>query len=104
MPSNGEGTRGSVVDEFMVVCTFRAGTDMREVFAVVAEEQAAVAALAAEGRLGDIRLSLARGTIFIQAFGNDSDGATATVRLLPMSKWWDIDVFPIAAPPLGDAS
>ena len=92
------------MDEFMVVCTFRAGTDMREVFAVVAEEQAAVAALAAEGRLGDIRLSMARGTVFIQAFGGDAEAATASVRSLPMSKWWDIDTFPIAAPPVGGAS
>lgn len=86
------------MSEFMVLCTFREGTDMREVFAVVAEEQATVAALSADGRLGDIRLSLARGTVFIQAFADDADGAASTVRLLPMAKWWHIDVFPIAAP------
>ena len=87
----------------MVVCTFRAGTDMREVFAVVAKEQAAVAALTAQGRLGDIRLSLARGTVFITAFGDDADGAAATVRSLPMAAWWDLEVFPIAAPTAGAA-
>jgi muconolactone delta-isomerase len=86
------------VDEFMVVCTFRAGTDMTDVFAVVAEEQAAVAALTAAGRIGEIRLSLARGTVFIAAFGTDTDDATATVRSLPMARWWDVDVYPIAAP------
>ena len=93
-----------MVDEFMVVCTFRAGTDMREVFAVVAEEQAAVAALSAEGRIGNIHVSLARGTVFIQAFGADAETATATVRSLPMARWWDIDTFPIAAPAIGGAS
>jgi muconolactone delta-isomerase len=93
-----------VVDEFMVVCTFRAGTDMREVFAVVAEEQAAVATLSAQGRVGDIRLSLARGTVFIQVFGADAGEATASVRSLPMARWWDIDAFPIAAPAAGGAS
>ncbi len=86
------------VNEFMVVCRFREGTEMREVFAVVAEEQAAVAALSEEGRLGDIRLSLARGTVFIAAFASDADEAGSTVRSLPMAKWWDVDVFPIAAP------
>ena len=90
-----------MVDEFMVVCAFRAGTDMREVFAVVAEEQAAVAALSAEGTLGDIRLALVRGTVFIQAFGADAEAATAAVRSLPMAKWWDVDVFPIAVPAIG---
>lgn len=93
-----------MVDEFMVVCVFRAGTDMREVFAVVSEEQAAVAALSAEGRLGDIRLSLARGTVFIQAFAADAEEASALVRSLPMARWWDIDSFPIAAPGAPGAS
>jgi hypothetical protein len=92
------------VDEFMVVCAFRAGTDMKEVFAVVAEEQAAVAALTAEGRIGDIRLSLARGTVFIATFGTDAEDASAAVRSLPMARWWDLDVYPIAAPPTGGAS
>jgi muconolactone delta-isomerase len=86
------------VDEFMVICTFKQATVMSEVFAVVAEEQAAVARLSAEGRLGDIRLSLGRGTVFIVAFAADADEAASTVGSLPMAKWWDIDVFPIAAP------
>lgn len=86
------------MDEFMVVCTFKDGTVMSEVFAVVAEEQAAVARLAAEGRLGDIRLSLGRGTAFIVVFAAEAEAAASTVRSLPMAKWWDIDVFPIAAP------
>ena len=88
----------------MVVCTFRAGTDMKEVFAVVAEEQAAVAALTAEGRLGEIRLSLVRGTVFIATFGTDAEDASATVRSLPMARWWDVDVYPVAAPPVGGAA
>ena len=50
---------------FMVICTFREGTDMTEVFATVAEEQAQAAALVAEGRVGSIYLSLERGTVFI---------------------------------------
>ena len=33
------------------------------------------------------------------------DEASATVCALPMAAWWDIDIFPIAAPALpGDAS
>lgn len=91
------------MDEFMVVCAFRSGTDMRDVFAVVAEEQAAVAALSAAGSIGDIRLALARGTVFIQAFGADAEAAAAVVRSLPMAKWWDVDVFPIAVPAIGGA-
>lgn len=86
------------MDSFMVVCTFRAGTVMAEVFAVVAEEQAAVAVLEAEGRVGAIRLSLERGTVFIEVFASDADAAAETVRTLPMARWWDLDVFPLSAP------
>ena len=86
------------MDSFMVVCTFAPGTDMGEVMAVVAEEQAQVAALEAEGRIGSIELSLARGTVFIKVFAEGAEAAADTVRSLPMSKWWDLDIFPINAP------
>jgi muconolactone delta-isomerase len=86
------------VEKFMVVCTFKEGTVMSDVFAVVAEEQAAVAALEAEGRVGSINLSLARGTVFIEAFAPTGDEASATVQSLPMARWWDLDVYPLAAP------
>jgi muconolactone delta-isomerase len=89
----------------MVVSTFKEGTEMSEVFAVIAEEQARVKVLETEGRIGSIQLSLARGTVFIETFANDAADAAATVQTLPMAKWWDLDVFPLAAPTApGDAS
>jgi muconolactone delta-isomerase len=88
----------------MVVCTFKDGTAMDEVFAVVAEEKAQVDALAAEGRLGAIHLSLARGTVFIETFAADIDEADSTVRTLPMSKWWNLDVYPLGAPAVPGAA
>ncbi len=86
------------MEAFMVVCRFKAGTEMDEVFAVVAEEQARAAELEAESRVGAIRLSLARGTVFIETFAADADEASATIHTLPMARWWDLDVFPLAAP------
>ena len=84
---------------FMVICTFREGTDMTEVFATVAEEQAQAAALTEEGRVGSIYLSLERGTVFIETFAEDPQEAVATVKTLPMAAWWDLDVFAVNAPP-----
>lgn len=86
------------MEKFMVLCTFKEGTVMRDVFAVVAEEQAMVATLTAAGRLGSIHLSLARGTVFIEALAATADEAEATVRSLPMATWWNLDVYPLAAP------
>ena len=84
---------------FIVKCTFREGTDMAEVFAVVAEEQAHAAALVAEGRVGSIYLAMARGTVFIETFAEDPQEAVATIKTLPMAAWWDLDVFAVNAPP-----
>ena len=82
----------------IVVATFRPGTDMNDVFAVVTEERAQVAALVADGRLGSVHLSPERGTVFLEVFADDTDAARATVETLPMAAWWDLDVFPTAAP------
>jgi len=86
------------MDAFMVVATFKPDTDMTQVFAVVAEEQARVKVLEAEGKIGHIFLSLARGTVFIQAFAGSEDEARDTVLSLPMAKWWDLQLFALGAP------
>ncbi len=83
---------------FMVICRFKEGTVMDEVFAVVAEEQAHAAELVAEGLVGAIHLSIGRGTVFIETFADDADGAAATISTLPMAKWWDLDVYPTSPP------
>ena len=83
---------------FMVVCRFKPDTVMSEVFAVVAEEQAAVAVLVGEGLVGEIRLALSRQTVFIEVFAAGVDEATTTIERLPMAKWWDLDVYELGAP------
>lgn len=80
----------------MVVATFRTGTSMEEVLTVVAEEQAKVAELQAAGTIGEIRLATAsRQTVFLEVFGSSPEEVDASVRTLPMAKWWDLDIFPL---------
>lgn len=87
------------MNEYMVVCTFKEGTVMSDVHGVIAEEQAAAAALRAAGRIGSIYLAtISRGTVFIETFATSVEDAAATVQSLPMAVWWDIDVFPLSAP------
>ncbi len=83
----------------MVVATFIPGTDMAEVMAVVKEEQAQVAVLTEQGRLGAINISLPRQTVFIEVVADDESAAEETVRSLPMAQWWTLDVFPTRMPP-----
>lgn len=87
------------MDPHMVVATFRPGTSMDEVLAVVAEEQARVGELRAEGRIGALHLATAaRQTVFLEVFGSDVSDVEATVRTLPMAKWWDLNVYPLNPP------
>ncbi len=83
---------------YMVIATFKAGTDMSEVMAVIQKERAQVQILASEGRIGSIHLALARQTVFIEIFADGEASAEATVMTLPMSKWWTLDIYPTAAP------
>lgn len=88
----------------MVVAKFTPGTSMSEVLEVVGAEQARVAELQAEGRLGALHLATAaRQTVFLEIFASDPADAETTVRTLPMAKWWDLDVYPLN-PPAGAAS
>jgi muconolactone delta-isomerase len=86
------------MSEFMVVCTFKPGTDMADVMAVVAQEREAAAAMHADGRLGEIKLATPQGKVFIQAFADDAQTAQANIETLPMAAWWDIEVYAIVPP------
>ena len=87
------------MNSFMVVCSFAPGTDMTEVMAVVAAEQAKVAELQATGQIGAVYLStLERGTVFLEIFAEEADAARSIVTSLPMARWWDLDIYPINAP------
>lgn len=80
----------------MVIATFRPDTSMQEVLAVVAEEQAKVAALQAQGSIGAIYLATAsRQTVFLEVFAHDARDAEAIAASLPMATWWDLDVYPL---------
>ena len=87
------------MDKFMVVCTFKEGTVMSDVYGVIAEEQAKASELQSAGKVGPIHLAtLSRRTVFIETFASSVEEATSIVQSLPMAVWWDIDVFPLSAP------
>jgi len=83
---------------FIVVAAFSPETDLPQMTSVVAEEVARVRTLTAEGRLGAVHVSPARGRVFLEVHHDDEAGARATVESLPMARWWDIDIFPTMTP------
>lgn len=89
---------------FMVMATFRPGTNMDDVLLHVGEERARVAELQSEGKLAAVYLAnTERQAVFLVVNADTVEDATSTVATLPMSAWWDLDVFPLNAPaPLSD--
>ncbi len=85
---------------FMVVATFKPDTDMGEVMTVVVEERTQVDVLKRAGRMGSVHISQPRGTVFLEIFAANEADTESTVKTLPMSKWWDLDVYPCPAPAL----
>jgi hypothetical protein len=86
------------MNQFMVVGTFRPDTVMDEVTAMVPEEMAQVKVLEGERVLSTVRVSVARDKVFLEVSASDAAGADATVRRLPMAKFWDLEVFQVHAP------
>jgi muconolactone delta-isomerase len=82
--------------QFMVVSTFFEGVDMREVLQVVEEEKAKVKELQEQGRLGEIRLAVPQGKVFLDVFANDEDEAITIVKELPMARWWNLDAYTLS--------
>jgi len=37
--------------------------------------------------------------VFIEVFADDDAAAEATIMTLPISKWWDLEIYPTMVPP-----
>ncbi len=88
------------MNTYMVVATFKPDTDMSKLLPVIAEERAQVAALRGDGRLGSLHIAQARGTVFLEIFAPDEVQALTAVNSLPLSRWWNLDVYPTPEPTL----
>ena len=97
-----QSTNTTPLATFIVVATFKPDTDMAAVMAAVTEERAQVDVLKRDGRMGSGHISTPRGTVFLEMFAADESDAVVAVKTLPMSNWWNLDVYPTAAPVLPD--
>lgn len=82
--------------QFMAVSTFLEGVDMQEVLSVVPEEKMKVAELQNAGQLGQIRMAVPRGKVFLDVFAETDQAALEVIQELPMSQWWAIEVFELS--------
>ena len=87
------------METFIAMASFSPETDLPEMREVIAEEIERVEELRAEGRLGAVHVSAARGRVFIEVNADEEASAKATIESLPMAKWWSIEIFPTQGPP-----
>jgi hypothetical protein len=91
---------GVPVSTFIVVCSFKPDTSEEAIRALVPAEQAAASALQAAGRIGAIHIAPPpRRKVFIEVIASDIASAEQTVRELPLAALWDLDTYPVVAPP-----
>lgn len=85
---------------FMVVATMRPDTDLDELAASRAAEHEHLERLHAAGHIGLHHLAPARGTVFLEVFATDEAQVAGLLASLPFARFFDTDVYSIAAPPL----
>jgi hypothetical protein len=90
--------RSFKMSTYIVVATFKPGTDMREVLAVIPEELAQVEQLRQAHQMGAVHVAFERGTVFIEVLADDEAAVAATVNTLPMARWFNLDIYATSAP------
>ena len=49
--------------------------------------------------MGAVHIARERGTVFIEVFADSDDAVRDTIRTLPMSPWFELDLFAVRGPP-----
>jgi hypothetical protein len=85
---------------FMVICSFKSDATEEAIGALVSAERTAAETLQAAGRVGAIHIAPPpRRKVFIEVIANDLAAAEETIRELPMASLWNLDTYPVLAPP-----
>ena len=82
----------------MVVATFKDGVTPEDIRALIPAEQAQAKLLEERGLLGFIKVAMPKRTVFIEAFGEDDASVVSTIKSLPFTAIWSIEVFPTTTP------
>jgi muconolactone delta-isomerase len=88
---------------FVVVAKIRDDTNYADMMSLRADEQRQIAVLQSEGKIGADHVAPSRATAFLEVFASDEERVMETLATLPFSPYFDVDIFPIAAPDAADA-
>ena len=90
------GVSKSKMQQFVVVNTFHEGIGMKDILKVVIAERVKVKGLQEQGHLGEVKLAVPQGKVFLDVFAASEEQARTIVQQLPMSKWWDIEIYTLS--------
>ncbi len=96
-------SNSTALPRFVVVATIRDDTNFADMMALRADEQKQIEVLQAEGRIGADHVAPSRATAFLEVFASDEEHVMETLATLPFNPFFDIDIYPIAAPDEVDA-
>ena len=88
------------MNSYMVVATFKADITQDEIRALIPAEQIQAKVLEEQGIIGAIKIAMPKRTVFIEAFGEDDQNVLESIKTLPLSTLWNIELFP-TPPPAG---
>ncbi len=83
---------------FVVVATIRHDTDFAKMMALRADEQKQIAVLQSDGKIGSDHVAPSRATAFLEVFAPDEEHVMETLATLPFHPFFNVDIYPIAAP------
>jgi len=93
----------TALQTFVVVATIREDTDFAEMMALRVDEQKQIAVLQSEGKVGTDHVAPSRATAFLEVFASDEEHVMETLASLPFAPYFDVNIYPIAAPDDADA-
>ena len=99
MATQAESAEAVADRTFIVVATMHPDTDLDELAALRAAEHERLEHLQAAGRIGAHHLAATRGTVFLEVFATDEEQVADLLASLPFARFFQPDVYPIAAPP-----
>jgi len=88
------------MNSYMVVASFKEGVTMDDIRALIPSEQAQAQVLKEKGLLGEIKVSMPRRTVFLEAFSETEEEVHGVIQSLPFARIWDLEYFP-TTPPAG---
>ncbi len=91
------------MNNYMVVAKFKNEATQADIKELIPAEMAQAKILEDKGLLGEIRVSMPKRTVFLEAIGQNEYEVSSMINTLPLASLWDFEIFQ-TTPPAGQTS